>query len=166
MKGILVGIVMLIGGALTETAMAEPLTSCDQTQRVEYTSPEVIDLAAQVKLEQGRTTPNGAGQQVAVLSPHKTASYSITYKPNFSRPGPWNTVVEIQGTNSHPVNMLLTVLDHGNNDVSLTWLNEHLLFVHVWWGRLVDGHLIVDIDEGKVIHAEEGHYHTMVETCG
>jgi hypothetical protein len=38
--------------------------------------------------------------------------------------------------------------DHGNT-FSANWINEKLLFVQVWWGRIASSDIILDVNHGR-----------------
>jgi hypothetical protein len=77
---------------------------------------------------------------------------------------PWNTTLEI-GNNSHDEILLEAhFVDHGN-DFSAHWINEELLFVQVWWGRIVSSDLIIDVSSGKLIYDRLANYGQLGEPC-
>lgn len=40
----------------------------------------------------------------------------------------------------------------------LKWINEKLLFIRVWWGRLIGADLIFDVEKGEFIYKESIHF--------
>jgi len=44
-----------------------------------------------------------------------------------------------------------TFRDHGSGGVRTTWLNERLLFVQVWWGRIASSDLVIDVERGALL---------------
>jgi hypothetical protein len=63
--------------------------------------------------------------------------------PDYTKDGPWSTSILVS---DHRGSILkLTFPDHGNGGVQSDWLNEKLLFLRVWLGRIVSLDLIVDV---------------------
>jgi hypothetical protein len=54
--------------------------------------------------------------------------------------------------------------DHGNT-FSAHWINDELLFVQVWWGRIASSDLILEVDKGKFIYDELANYGQLDEPC-
>jgi hypothetical protein len=49
----------------------------------------------------------------------------------------------------------LSLLDHYTNyTVTIEWINEKLLFLRVWWGRIAGSDLIVDVESESIIWHE------------
>lgn len=45
--------------------------------------------------------------------------------------------------------------DHYPNFVlTVYWINEHLLYIEVWWGRIVGSCFIFDVEKESIIHKE------------
>ena len=85
---------------------------------------------------------------------------------NTTTESPWNTILFIRGRHAANAKPLLKVEfdDHGNT-FSANWINEKLLFVQVWWGRLGSSDLILDVEQGKFIYNEFAHYGELAEPC-
>jgi hypothetical protein len=91
-------------------------------------------------------------------------SYVVVRKPDYSKPGPWNTVASIGRSDEAPTKTL-TFLDHANGDVTIHWLNEKLLYGSVWWGRIVATDFIFDVERGEFIYREMANYGAFVQPC-
>jgi hypothetical protein len=37
------------------------------------------------------------------------------------------------------------------------WINEKLLYVRVWWGRIVGTDIIVDVESSRIVYQEDVH---------
>jgi hypothetical protein len=107
----------------------------------------LIDLAKHVRVESvplsdppTRTpSPNGAYWFAEEL-------------PDFTRPGPWTTRLLV--FNERRTLAQLSFIDHANGDIRANWVNEKLLFVRVWWGRIVATDLIFDVEKGRFVYRE------------
>lgn len=82
--------------------------------------------------------------------------YFITYSPNFQKKGPWNTVISVANESGYFVQVLLT--DHKNSSPTAKWINEKLLYIEVWWGRILGTTIIFDVESEKIIHKEMVHW--------
>lgn len=52
----------------------------------------------------------------------------------------------------------LTLLDrYPNFDPEIRWINEKLLFIRVYWGRVMGSDYIFDVETGKIIYREMLH---------
>lgn len=98
-------------------------------------------------------TPQGE----AVLSPHGTGRLVVD-SADMTRDGPWNTTVYIATKSPNPSGLKLQFIDHGNGGVRANWLNDKLVFLQVWWGRVRSDDLIVDVQRGTWVYAEAANY--------
>jgi hypothetical protein len=97
-------------------------------------------------------------------SPQGTKRY-IIQSPDFMKQGPWNTGIYVFGNRAKPIKLKITFLDHGNGGVRAKWLNEKLLFIQVWWGRIVSTDFILDVDTSKWIYAQNANYGNLIMPC-
>lgn len=49
---------------------------------------------------------------------------------------------------------LLRMSLEGGRSVTASWVNEKLVFVRVWWGRIAGTDYLVDVEREEVVHAE------------
>ncbi|HEY1077318.1 MAG TPA: hypothetical protein VGE51_11565 [Fontimonas sp.] len=148
-------------------ALAESKTlPCAETQVVSYDEP-VLKIAEYIALSPApQIEPVAIADRAAwTWSPHQTSAYRFRQKADFSVDGPWTSIVDISGSQAHPVRLTLTFPNHGHVAPELTWLNENWLFVQLWLGRMVDASLIIDVDRKKIIQEEQGSHHLMFEPC-
>lgn len=160
-----IGAAVLLAHASASAADSK-LMPCADTQIVSYEEhfqriEEYISLTPAPQIKPVPDAERGAW----TWSPHQTSAYKFRRLPDFSIDGPWTSVVEVSGTTAHPVKLLVTFPEHGNTAPRLTWLNENWLFVHTWLGRMVDASLIIDVDQKKIIHEEQGSLHLLFEPC-
>jgi hypothetical protein len=107
------------------------------------------------------TKLTGLGQQ---RSPQGT-KWLVIRAADFTHPGPWDTALYVLGNRARPVRLRISFHDHGNGGVFAQWLNEHLLFAEVWWGRIASTDLIIDVDTSKIIYIEDPDYGTVGMPC-
>ncbi len=91
---------------------------------------------------------------VSIISP-KT-DYSRVESPNkgyfasLAGGRPSATII-IHAEKTHDIRMSISDL-YGISD--LKWVNEKLMFVRIWWGRIAGTDLIYDVEQEKIIYAE------------
>jgi hypothetical protein len=76
----------------------------------------------------------------------------------------WTTTLYIKGGSDGRRVWKASFIDHGDT-FSARWINEKLLFVQVWWGRMASTDLIFDVNQGTIIYNEFAHYGELFETC-
>jgi hypothetical protein len=77
------------------------------------------------------------------------------------KPGPYNFEIDI--FNERDYITRLELLDiYGNFKRQAEWINEKLLFVSVWWGRVMGTDLIFDVEQERVIYKETTNYGSIV----
>ena len=86
-----------------------------------------------------------------VHSPNKIYYY-MTEKADFTRKGPWYTKVYIYTEQDQLT--CVELADHANQDPVISWINEKLLYIRVWWGRQLGSDLILDVEKSRFVHRE------------
>ena len=123
----------------------EPLRPSDSRFRMEKVAPNVKPLGAALD-----------------KSPHGTRWLSRS-SPDYTKNGPWSTTILVS---DHRGSFLkLTFPDHGSGGVQSDWLNEKLLFLRVWLGRIVSLDLIVDVEKSSLFYSEEANYNELIQPC-
>jgi len=90
-----------------------------------------------------------------VFSPN--GAYWFSRKaPEFSEEGPWNTSVWIFQEREYLLR--ISLLDHGNAQPDVKWINEKLLHIQVWWGKILGTSMIFDVEEENYIYKEMVHW--------
>lgn len=128
----------------------------------------------QVPCKDGRVRyakPSAAVAQNTRLSPYVTTPFTSALKerspqgtrwfvnlgPDYTKPGPWNTTLIIANRADGKPFLTASFLAHGNT-FSARWLNEKLIFVQVWWGRIESSDLILDVEKGAFTYDEMANY--------
>lgn len=105
------------------------------------------DVAARLSLERmaisfdGETTPSPEGLRV------HWAIY-----PDFMQDGPWSTVVYIAEVDADDPALRLHIARHANVLPVVRWINDELLYIQVWWGRIAASDLVLDVVDGAFIY--------------
>jgi len=143
----------------TTLAPAQTRTTVTPQACVSYEalSPNRVHLQLEkIKPSEKITTLNKSG------TPQGTRWFSETL-PDYRKPGPWNTTIII-GDETGPF-LRITARDHASGGVRNEWLNEKLLFLQVWKGRMVSDDLILDVTSGQFLYSERAGYDGNVESC-
>jgi hypothetical protein len=79
--------------------------------------------------------------------------------------GPWNTTVYVLGNRARPAGLKIVLKDHASGGVRVSWLNEKLLFLSGWRGRIASTDLILDIETSKYVYVEDADDGTLILPC-
>ena len=71
----------------------------------------------------------------------------------------------MRGNEVRPLELLVTVKDHGTDGVRVRWLNEKLLWFRVWWGVVVATELLVNVENAEILFFEESDYRQLLLGC-
>jgi hypothetical protein len=88
----------------------------------------------------------------------------INASPDYSKSGPRSTTLYI-GNRAGGVGALQATFTDDDKDFAVSWINDKLLFIQVWWGRIASSDLILDVDKGIFLYDEFAHYGVLVEPC-
>jgi hypothetical protein len=88
-----------------------------------------------------------SGDELA--SPNALGAVTVS-APDFMRDPPWSTRATITRPGAPPLR--LELLQHANVTPQVRWINDELLFVQVWWGRIVGTDLVIDVPGARVIY--------------
>lgn len=91
--------------------------------------------------------------------------YLLRNEADFSRPGPWTTTVLIGGVGMNRRLLKLTFIDHASGGVHVQWMNDKLVLVQVWWGRIASTDLILDVSSKTFLYKETADYGDMIQPC-
>ncbi|HEX4489314.1 MAG TPA: hypothetical protein VH088_23775 [Terriglobales bacterium] len=111
-------------------------------------------------LEKSYREPAKSEKQFSVQG---TVWFAVT-GPDYMKPGPWNTSIVI---NAHPAGKAfrLEALNHANSGVAVHWINEKLLFVQIWWGRISSTDLVFNAETGTFLYKEMASYVELMGPC-
>lgn len=97
-------------------------------------------------------------------SPHGTASY-VVCEPDTTKPGPWVTRVEIVGNKARPIRLVVRMQDHLSGGARVRWLNEKLLWLQLWRGRIVSTDAVLNIETGRFVYEEDANDNSFIVPC-
>lgn len=79
----------------------------------------------------------------------------VTVPPDFSSEGPWDTRIYID--HERAAALMVEIKDHNQWMPRVEWINEKLVYVSVWWGRILGSCFIIDVEQEKIIAREMIH---------
>jgi hypothetical protein len=97
-----------------------------------------------------RSVPEGERQ----FSPNK-AYYYVAQCADTSTPSPWDSLISV--FNERPGYLQIVFTDHSQYNLSLEWINEKLIFLRVWWGRVLGTDVILDVERETIVYQEMVH---------
>jgi len=103
-----------------------------------------------------RRTPLAQVANEKVFSPNKAYWYSATQQDTMKK-GPYKLQIDIYNEREYLVRLDMLNI-YGNFKPHVKWINEKLLYVQVWWGRVKGVDLIFDVENERVIHKENINY--------
>ena len=77
--------------------------------------------------------------------------------PDYMKSGPWNTTLIIGDRTTRKPFLKAEFLDHGDT-FDAKWLNENLIWIQVWWGRVASSDLILDVSKKQFIYNQLAQY--------
>jgi len=141
---------------------AEPTLACED-QEVHYSSPDpAFDQRIKLSETKPLTAPTDSADKEK--SPQGTR-YLLLRSADLGKPGPWTTTLFIGGVGLKEKLLELSFVDHGSGGVHAQWLNEKLLFIEVWWGRIASTDLILDVTSRRFLYKEDAQYGDLVQPC-
>ena len=94
------------------------------------------------------------------------ARWLVEEKPDTMRGGPWNTQLYIFDTAGTNDCVCVKLLDHAGADVHHIWLNDKMLFVKVWFGRIAWTDFVLDAETRRLVYIEDGRLDSMFDSPG
>lgn len=138
--------------------VAQKPLSCDDA-RVTYQAHQPTE--SQFEIE--RVLPTVKPQSGTLNKSPQGTRWLSQNGPDFTKNGPWSTTIIIGDHKG--ASWKLTFLNHGNGGVHADWMNEKLLFMRVWLGRIVSLDLILDVEKGTLTYSDEANYSDLIQPC-
>jgi len=137
---------------------AQKSSGCDEA-RVTYGAHQ--PSASEFQIAKAPPTLNG---QAGIL---KKSTYGTRWlsqnDPDFTKNGPFSTTISVGDRNG--ALWMLTFPQHGNEAIQSDWLNEKLLFLRLWLGRIVSLDMILDVDHGVLVYSEDATHDDLMQPC-
>lgn len=73
---------------------------------------------------------------------------------NFEQTSDSIYISKVRICNGKNYELIFELLDHVSSMPEIKWVNEKLLFVRIWWGRILGTDFIIDIEERKIVYKE------------
>jgi hypothetical protein len=151
--------------AVACSAQAESLQSCDEAV-VRYSAPQLIPLKGHVTVKRLAARPaapprDEEGGEDKRWAPQQTAAFTRLTRPGPN--GPHTTALQIFSVKTGA--RWRMDFDRELDSVEVRWINEELIFVRAWWGRIVSTDLIFDIFSGRFLYAKEANYGLLTQPC-
>jgi hypothetical protein len=122
--------------------------------------PPAKELLAQVKIEHITLSAaeNDRLEKLAQAESPQGLRRFVLDPADMLKPGPWETRIYIYNRDDSGKALKLKFSDHGNGGVRVSWLNEKLVFIQVWWGRIRSTDIVFDCERGKPLYMEDADY--------
>jgi hypothetical protein len=79
------------------------------------------------------------------------AYWFATILPDTAKKGPWNADILVFTERDYLVRVRFRDIHYCRN---IGWVNEKLLRIRVWWGRICATDLIIDVEREQIIYRE------------
>ena len=145
---------ILSGGLLGCSTVQSP-----RQDAVSYSPPSSTSLQ-KIKIERVSLT----GEQLAKLAflPKEITEFGsrwlVEEKPDTMRAGPWDTRLYIFDSADTNRCVRVELLDHASYEIRQAWLNEKMLFVEVWLGRIAWTDFVLNTETLRFAYIEDGRY--------
>ncbi len=154
-------IIVLVSAA---TAQQSKLSACGDLH-VSY-SPSDVSYDKRIVLAESQDSPPKPTLKAdeAFISPQGTRWYAIV-EPNYMKTGSWSSELRIAGVGLYGHSPSIRFIDHGSGGVHAQWLNEKLLFIQIWWGRIVSTDIVFDVEKRTFLYRQDANYGAMIQPC-
>jgi len=160
-------IVFLLIFATARVGAEEFLIDCN-SQVVQYSDPEIVPLAGHVSVRPLPQRPaallDEKDPEFKPKSPQGTAAFNRVVTADTTKPDPRSNSIDVFTTKGDRIAWRIDLVDLMDN-ARLSWINEDLLFVQAWWGRIVSTDLIFQVSSGRFIYAKEANYGLLIQPC-
>jgi hypothetical protein len=131
--------------------LARSLPTGDPLRNVQISAADIADREAVARLDPHR-------------SPQGTAFF-VQVPPDTTQPGPWDTRIHVYGNEARPLDLKVDFLEHASYEARADWINEELLFLQAWLGRIVAIDLILAVEEEAFVYTQAADYGRLLLPC-
>jgi hypothetical protein len=151
---------LVLSGGLFGCSTIQPI----RPDAVTYSKPSSKNLQ-KIKIERISLT----GQQLTRLIslPKDKTEFGLRWlvqeKPDTMRDETWNTLFYIFNSANTNRCVRVELLNHASYDVRHTWLNDKMLFVEVYWGRIAWTDFVLNTETLRFAYIEDGFDYTTID---
>lgn len=144
----------------------EALQSCSEAV-VRYSAPQLVPLKGHVAVKRLAVRPalppedEEEGAEDKRWAPQHTAAFTRVTRPGLN--GPDTVALEIFSVKTHA--RWRMDFNRELDSVEARWINDELIFVRAWWGRIVSTDLIFELGSGRFLYAREANYGPLTQPC-
>lgn len=153
--------------AFASAHAAEPLMNC-RDQAVQYSEHNALSLEGHVSVRSLPQRPDRVlKERYKDFTPEadqQTVAFNRVVVADTMQPGPYSNVIDVFSTRGPVVAWRIEISEIGDN-ARLRWINDDLLFIQAWRGRIVSTDLIFEVSSGRFVYAREANYGMLVEPC-
>lgn len=147
------------------TVQAQTLPSCAEATVV-YSAPQLIPLKGHVSVRRLAVRPAAPPEEEEEgedkrWAPQHTAAFTRLTQPGLN--GPDTVALQIFSVKTQA--RWRMDFDRELDSVEARWINEELILVRAWWGRIVSTDLIFELGSGRFLYAREANYGLLTQPC-
>ncbi|MFN3703023.1 hypothetical protein [Thermomonas sp.] len=159
------GFILII--AATEVCATEPLMDCND-QVVKYDDSHFVPLESRFSVKPLLQRPDRvlreSDPEFTPESPHRTRAFNRVVIADTMKPGPYSNTIDVFSTKGDAVSWRIEIVGLRDN-ARLKWINEDLLFIQTWWGRIVSTDMLFEVSTGRFVYAKQANYGLLVQPC-
>jgi len=152
---------------LTLASSSQAAPRCDSLSVV-YSAPHLVPLAGHVSVKRLAARPvrelDDSDPEYKPRSPQETAAFHRLVTIDTAKGGAPVNAIEVYTTQG-PKHAWRLDFNELKDNVEIQWLNEDLLFLRAWWGRIVSTDLLFEVSSGRFLYAKEANHGRMMEPC-
>lgn len=142
---------------LSAAAAGAEAQSSDYPTVEKWTEPRIFhepfrpEFESRVAIHSRRVFPETLPDGERVRSPNGGYWYLLV-TADFSNAAPWSSQIYVYNDR---VDLLQVELrNHGNASPQAHWINEKLMYISVWWSRVLGSYMILDVERGVFVAKE------------
>ena len=141
---------------LPVSACADSLwhTSPDQwSEPRTFHSPFDDEFSKGIVVSRGKIDP---GPDIKKVFSSNNAYWYAVQGADYTKVGPYSTNILIYNERKGYL-IDLQLIEHSQYEPNIKWINEKLIYVDVWWGRILGSSIIFDVEKEQIIYKEMMH---------
>lgn len=154
-RALALALLVTFGSAIAADASALTPDNC----AVLYENEESLANAIRTDVSNSRPATLPKGHVAKAMSPEGTGALS-TYGFDSAKEGNGKVVVAAKARGSKPT----FISFEPARSVDAKWLNERLIYVQVWWGRIVASEIVFDVVDGQSLYKKTANYGRLISS--